>query len=146
MEKIVIEYGNYWTCENHDLLAPIEEEGIEFLFNDGSRFYLKDGEHIDFEMRKATDAEYKDYYHKEGFLFKGDKVKIIKGKKIPIGTEKEIKDFHRYNVQGTYGHQYTDYVDFTDGTKTNIQNVRIPGLENIDYVFEYKRLNVGGRL
>ena len=34
--KKIIDYGNVWTCENMDNLAPIDWEGYKVLFSDGS--------------------------------------------------------------------------------------------------------------
>ena len=72
-KKIIIEYGKYWKCENLDNLAPITEEGIVLLLDNGSREFISENENINLNnYRKATEEEYKDFYHKNGFIFKDD--------------------------------------------------------------------------
>ena len=140
--KIVIETGNVWRCENMDLNAPIIEEFEVLLLSNGKKEVYDETQ----EYRFATDDEYKQYYHSIGNIFVGDKVVIVKGRNIPKGTVKTVKSFYRYYVPGTYKHSFTDYVRFDDGTKTNLQNVRVIGFENIDYVSEYDRICISGRI
>ena len=140
--KIIIETGNAWRCENIDFDAPITEEFEVLLLSDGKVEQYNENQ----EYRFATDEEYKQYYHSIGDIFVGDKVVIVKGCNIPKGTIKTVKEFYRYYVPGTYKHSFTDYVRFDDGTQTNVQNVRVIGFENIDYVSEYNRICISGRI
>ena len=121
--KKIIDYGKVWTCENMDNLAPITWEGYKVLFSDGSIEVIDDLDEVS-EYERADIEEYKDFYRERNFIFTGDEVEIVKGRKLPIGEHKIIKDFFIFEVKGTYGHQKTKYVIFTDGTKTDIRNVK----------------------
>ena len=121
--KKIIDYGRVWTCENMDNLAPIDWEGYKVLFSDGSIEVIDDLDEVS-EYERANIEEYKDFYRERNYLFIGDEVEVIKGRKLPIGEHKIIKDFFIFEVKGTYGHKQTEYVIFTDGTKTDIRNVK----------------------
>lgn len=139
MAKKVIAWGYAWTCENMDFLAPITEEFIVALFDDGTRDRWN-GEEL------CTEAEVKEYAHKDGYVFKGDAVVIVSGRKM-LGEVKTVKDFFRYQVAGTYGHKYTDYIRFTDGTKVQQKHCRVLGYENVEWCKgEYTGYYIGGRL
>ena len=145
--KVVIKCDNYHVSYDYfsDGCDPIIEEGLEFEFIDGSRervAYQLEGDtyiaNIPFNYRMATKEEKQLYYMKKGHLFKGQEVEIVKGRKLPIGSKHIIKSFYRYNVAGTYGHCYTDYVVFEDGTKTDVMNIR-PTCElneGVDFFYE----------
>ena len=120
-EKIIIDVGYVW--ESEDSLAPIYWEGYSVLFNDGSQLIIDSLSEIA-NYRKATEEEVKEFYRSLNFLFKGDEVVIIKGRKIPVGEHKVIRGFSQFLVPNTYGRRYTNYVHFTDGTKTDIHNVK----------------------
>lgn len=127
-----------WTCENMDLLAPITRTFIMALFNTGEVAEYH-GEPM------ATDDEIKAYAHSRGYVYKGDEIAIVKGRKY-VGETKIVKGFYRYYVAGTYGHQYVDYLLFTDGTKVNQDNCRVTGYENVQYILgEFKGFYIGGR-
>ena len=146
--KICVATGNWWACENMDLNAPITEVGTAYLFNDGTTYFANENENkLPFDCRWATEEEKVEYAHKKGYVYVGDEVVVVKGRKIPKGTTKVVKNFSRYYVPNTYKKCYTDYIHFTDGTKTNIENVRVIGFENVEYLFEYSNsvFYVGGR-
>jgi hypothetical protein len=134
----IIAQGDYWVCENMDTLAPIIEQGVEFLMSDNSTIRIKYGEEIEYE--RANDRECHEFYNKRGFVFEGDKVDIVKGKMK--GESKTISCFFKYVVPNTYGKKYTDYVVFTDDTKTNIANCEINGKR----AFMFNGIKVGGRV
>ena len=155
----ILGHGKYWVCANMDLLADIIEEGTEFLLSDGRRIFLPFdcGETEDFKYLKtlefASDDEVKQYCReKYGYIFDGDEIEIYKGRKM-VGEHKIVKKGYRYEVAGTYGKVYTDYLVFTDGTKCNINNCKVV---NTETQFEFKTLvsssqarrllNVGGRV
>lgn len=124
MKKLkLIDYGKVWTCSNMDNLAPIDWEGYKVLFSDGSIKVIDDLNEMS-KYERANIEEYKDFYRERNFIFIGDEVEIIKGKKLPIGEHKIVEKFFTYDVAGTYGHQQTKYVVFSDGTKTDIKNIR----------------------
>lgn len=65
-QKIIIEHSRYWKCENMDLLADIIEEGDCFLLNDNTIEYNPSDVAICIDFyRKATEEEYREYYHKQ---------------------------------------------------------------------------------
>jgi hypothetical protein len=140
--KKYIDFAPAWTCENWDLLAPIDWEGFEVLWEDGARECV---DQIGQDWVKASDAEVRAFYRQQGYLFEGDEVEIVSGRKLPIGARKIIKSFFDFEPVGTYGHNVTTYAVFTDGTKTAVKNVR--GLEALDgpaYRF-VRPWTIGGR-
>lgn len=153
----IIACGNYWICENMDLLAPICETGIRYLLSDGSVLNVQDDVESDNKkliesLEIATEEEQKLFAsQKYGIIFKDSKVIINRGRKM-VGEIKQVKRFFRYNVNGTYGHQYTDYLVFTDNTKCNIQNCDVLNVEHQNHFRRYKEdfncltFNIGGRL
>ena len=75
----------------------------------------------DYANEAIVDAneEQLETYRKYKNRFKiGDKIKIVKGRKM-VGEEKIVAKFFTYRPNGTYGHQDIDYLVFTDGTKVN---------------------------
>lgn len=60
------------------------------------------------------------YLHRAGVIQKGDRIKVIKGRKVPIGTVaivKEIKPFY-----DRYRRWQADYLYLDNGMKTNVNN------------------------
>lgn len=160
----IIARGFYWVCENMDLLAPIIETGMEYLLSDGTIRRVPDNVIEDDDplatMEYATEADKKAFASQEyGTIFKGDTIVIKRGRKM-VGETKVVKGYYRYDVPGTYGHQYTEYLLFTDGTKVNIQHCDVLGVDhkNVRYAGQLmyfrsyeERLNistfkVGGRI
>lgn len=118
--KKVIDYGRVWTCENMDNLAPIDWEGYKVLFSDGSTEIVDSLKGFE----RATEEEIKDFYQKRNFIFKNDKIVVIKGRKLPLGEQKTVERFFDYEIPNTYGKRIAKYVVFTDGTKTDIKNIK----------------------
>ena len=78
----------------------------------------------DYANEAIVDAneEQLETYRKYKNRFKiGDKIKIVKGRKM-VGEEKIVNKFFTYRPNGTYGDQDIDYLVFTDGTKVNKLN------------------------
>lgn len=142
MDKIIIDYSPAWSCENLDNLAPIDWQGYELLFADGSRELVDNLDNLKYRM--ADEDEVKNFYRQQGHLFIGDKVKIIKGRKLPIGEIKTISGFYRYNVPCTYSKVGTDYILFDDNTRTSIYNVQSIVAPN-KRVMKHVKWNTGGR-
>lgn len=165
MENIkIIASGSYWICENMDNLAPIIETGMMYLLSDGSTRKFQDNIIEDDDpfnlLEYANETEKKAYASQEyGTIFKGDKVVIKRGRKM-VGEIKEVKGYYRYDVDGTYGKVYTEYLLFTDGTKVNINHCDVVGVthKNVKYGnqtlyfrkyeenLNISTFNVGGRL
>lgn len=145
--KKIIDYGRVWTCENMDNLAPIDWEGYKVLFSDGEVQIVGDLSEIK-EYQKASEKEIRDFYRERNFIFIGDEVEVVKGRKLPIGEHKIVKDFFIYDVNGTYGHRKVKYVAFIDGTKTDIRNIKnIKCKNDMEYPKEFiDGYNLSGRL
>lgn len=117
--KKAITTGRAWTCENLDLLAPITAEFVVALFDDGTQDVYH-GEPM------ASPDEVRAYVHSTGQVYIGDTVHIVRGRKM-IGETKIVKSAYRYNVPGTYGHAWCDYLTFEDGTKVAAKNCDVDG-------------------
>jgi hypothetical protein len=60
------------------------------------------------------------WLHRAGVIQEGDQIKVVKGRKVPIGTVatvKEIKPFY-----DRYRRWQADYLYLDNGMKTNINN------------------------
>lgn len=66
----------------------------------------------------ATEEERENYRKYRKWFRKGDRVRIVDGRKMR-GEIKEVEDMFTYRPNGTYGHQDVEYLVFTDGTKVN---------------------------
>ena len=66
----------------------------------------------------ATEDELEEYRKHMRRFRKGDRVRIVDGRKMR-GEIKEVEDMFTYRPSGTYGHQDVEYLVFTDGTKVN---------------------------
>ncbi len=56
----------------------------------------------------------------EGIVGEGDTVKVVKGRKIPIGTVAVVESIRPWKDK--YGRVQTEYAVFTDGRKTSVNN------------------------
>ena len=135
--KKIIAVGTYWKCENMDMLAPIIEEGYQYLLSDGSKVnveYGKENEELN-GLEYATQEEKESYTRTHyGIIFIGDMVTIKRGRKMVGETKKVVRGF-RFDIDGAYGNRYVYYVVFEDGTKVNINHCDTVGTEynNNDY-------------
>lgn len=120
--KKIISISKVWSCENMDLNAPINWGGYNVLFDDNTSSIVGKAYINVYEM--ASEEEKKDFARRLGYVFEGDIVETVKGRKIPIGERKIVKSSYKYEVRGTYGHIFTEYLVFSDGSKTNINNVK----------------------
>ena len=82
MTKIIAS-SKYWKCENMDNLAPIIEEGTEYLLSDGTRVLIADNNEYPNKPERANEQEKKAFASQEyGTIFKGDNVIIKRGRKM----------------------------------------------------------------
>lgn len=58
-----------------------------------------------------------------GVIQVGDKVEVIKGRKVPIGTIAEVTDI--YDWKDNYGRVQTRYAVLSNGQKTSVDNCKI---------------------
>ena len=88
---------------------------------------LRDYDYIDksrdnddlYYMEIDRDVE-KIWRHKNGEILDGDTVFICKGRKIPIGSVKVVD--RKKPIYDRYRRWVADYLVFTDGTSTNVNN------------------------
>lgn len=65
------------------------------------------------------------YLHNNGLIIKGDKVEVVKGRKVKIGTIATITAIKP--IYDKYHRWVADYVYFEDGQRTNVNNCRLIG-------------------
>ena len=63
----------------------------------------------------------------QGIISAGDTVRVVKGRKIPIGTVAKVS--HLFNYNDKYGRWVATYAVFEDGRKTSVSNCEIVGEE-----------------
>lgn len=63
------------------------------------------------------------YLHDKGVIQEGDTVRVIKGRKIPIGTVAKVRAIHDFC--DCYGRFRCRYLYFEEGGKTNIENCEL---------------------
>ena len=86
----------------------------DYDYSDGSRdddelYYME----IDEEARV-------DWLHKHGQILKGDQVKVIKGRKVKVGTIAKVVG--KREIKDQYGRWVADYVILDNGQQTNVTN------------------------
>ena len=105
--------GTFWN--------PDTKESFSKITWDIDRPYINDDEEVEIlrylpinkEMRRA-------WKHEAGIIQTEDTIKVVKGRKVPIGTIAkvlEIKPFY-----DRYHRWQADYVYLDNGMKTNIDN------------------------
>ena len=62
----------------------------------------------------------REYLHHHGRILEGDTVRVVKGRKVPVGTEATVSFIRP--VKDKYGRWVADYLYFTDGQRTNVEN------------------------
>lgn len=60
------------------------------------------------------------WLHSKGEILKGDIVRVVKGRKLPIGKVGKVADIRV--IRDKYQRPVADYIYFEDGTRTNINN------------------------
>lgn len=63
------------------------------------------------------------WLHKGGHILVGDTVEVVKGRKVKVGTIAIVKEIRPYYDR--YGRWVADYLYFTDGQRTNINNCKM---------------------
>lgn len=114
--KVAESGGSYVvdTFYNPDTKEVYTECVRDYDYNDCSRdkdelYHMA----IDEDARRA-------WLHDSGVILKGDTVKVVKGRKIPVGTVAEVVNI--YDWRDRYGRVQTTYAVFADGRETNINN------------------------
>lgn len=142
--KKIIDFGIYWKTYDLDINSPIIENGYRVLFDDNSEEFFKDDSFFT-KYQKANSEEIKSFRLQRGYITIGDKVIIYKGRKM-VNEIKEIESFFKYIVPNTYGHEYVNYVVFTDGTKVNIRNIKPINCKDNIYCFKFTGFNLSGKI
>lgn len=140
---IMLSDGNYMTSDGFFKMEPNTNSyslSTAIFYNPNtdivqSRIVMDSDDDRNYELYKeiynmpyCKDEQVIAYYekaqrklkHKIGMFMVGDLVKIVKGRKLPIGDIKQIKSF--YDWQDRFGRVQARYVIFTDDTKTNKEN------------------------
>ena len=128
-EKIVLETATVWECEEPDFNAPIKRVGKAALFLDGHTEVFWEEDYATLWNLPRANEEQRNYYRlRHGFLLEGDSVKVVRGRKLPIGMTSKIKGFNIYQV--TDSSVRIPYVILEGGKKTRIRNIEpLCGLE-----------------
>ena len=104
--------------ENQDVKAIYGGDYVQEVWEDYEKqCIIKIAE---WEEKKAKEEKAKRL--KWGIVAEGDVVEIVKGRKIPLGEIKTVKEFFNYSKNGVF---CCKYAIFTDGTKTNINNCKL---------------------
>ena len=134
-KPVIIQTGYIWACENMDAGADIIDEGKSYLLSNNEVLELwekdYDEEVAEFiqSLRMATLEEKKQFARiARQAVFKGDEVIIARGRKM-VGEKKTVLSTFRYEVRGTYGHIYTDYFRFEDGSKVAMHHCDVVGIK-----------------
>lgn len=61
--------------------------------------------------------------HKQGKILEGDTVKVVKGRKVKVGTVSVVKRTRKVNDR--YGRWVADYLIFENGEQTNVENCEV---------------------
>lgn len=119
--------GFYKVAENNGGVCvgtfynPDTKEVFTKITWDIDRPYINDDEEIETLRYLTIDTTIRRMWLREnGIIQKGDSVKVIKGRKVPIGTVAkvlEIKPFY-----DRYHRWQANYVYFDNGMKTNVNN------------------------
>ena len=67
----------------------------------------------------------RDYKHYCGMILQDDLVEVVKGRKVPIGTQGRVVKIRQVNDR--YGRWVADYVDLDNGYSTNVANCKMIG-------------------
>ena len=60
------------------------------------------------------------YLHDNGIILTGDTVKVVKGRKVPIGTIAKVVSLTEYKDR--YGRVQCIYANLDNGQRTNVDN------------------------
>jgi len=107
---------------------PVKNEIREQLVHNLDDYELNRHYEVLYNMPYCTDMQVNAYYikedrrikHSNGVLLAGDIAKIVKGRKLPIGSLKKFAEIQKWRDR--FGRVQTYYAVFTDGTRTNIDN------------------------
>lgn len=114
--KVFQSGGSYVTA---DFFNPVTKEEYSVCVRD---YDYSDCSHDDDELyHMEINQEVADIWaHYNGQILVGDKVRVVKGRKIPHGTVATVKAIYPY--YDCYHRWIADYAYFVEGGKTNIQN------------------------
>ena len=105
--------GMFYNPETGELFSKITW--------DIDRPYINDDEEIEILRYLPINHEIRrQWLHKNGVIQEGDTIKVVKGRKIPLGTVAKVRKI--YPFYDRYHRWQADYVYLDNGTKTNINN------------------------
>lgn len=119
--------GFYKVAENNGGVCvgtfynPETKETFTKITWDIDRPYINDNEEIEILRYLIIDEEVrKIWLHENGIIQEGDTIKVIKGRKIPIGTIGKVTKIKPWYDK--YHRHQADYVYLDNGMKTNVNN------------------------
>lgn len=101
----------FWKPETNETVSKTVRD---YEYSDCSR------DNDDLYWMEIDEEARVNYLHANGMILEGDRVMVIKGRKIPLGEVKTVRKI--YPFKDRYGRWIADYLYFTDGTKTNMRN------------------------
>lgn len=107
------------TFFNPDTTESYSEVVRDYEYYDGSR----DNDEL-YEMDIDREAEIA-YKHYLGEFVVGDKVRVVTGRKVPVGTVATV--VKRYAVKDRYNRIVGYYLNFDNGMRTNEKNCVLYG-------------------
>lgn len=105
--------GTFWN--------PETKESFSKITWDIDRPYINDNEEIEILRYLPINREVRSaWLHYNGIIQVNDVVKVVKGRKVPIGTIAKVIDKKPYKDR--YGRTQAIYLYFDNGMKTNENN------------------------
>lgn len=116
--KVSEDNGGVCVCGFYN---PETEEYFSKITWDIDRPYINNDEEVEILRYMQINKEIRWLYlHRKGIIQVGDTIKVIKGRKLPIGKIAVVKEIKPYKDR--YGRTQAMYLYFTDGTRTNMDN------------------------
>ena len=114
--KVAQTGGSYVVATLYNPTTDVVESVTvrDYDYADGSR----DNDEVYDEP--INDAVRRVYLHKLGQILVGDTVEVVKGRKVKVGTVATVAKVAP--VTDRFGRWVADYLYFTDGQRTNVEN------------------------
>ena len=126
MEKGTVKSGYFKVAENGScyisatFFNPITKDSYSVCVRDYDYDDCSRDDDVLYYMPINEDVR-RDYLHHLGVILVGDVVKVIKGRKLPIGMVGTVTA--KREITDKYGRWVADYVVLDNGKSTNVGNV-----------------------
>ena len=129
--KVMMEYKGFYKVSEEGygvamgtFYNPETKEVFTRITWDIDRPYINDDEEIEILRYLPLDEHIRyQWRHENGIIQKNDIVKVIKGRKVKIGTIAKVLDIKPY--YDCYKRWCCDYAYLDNGEKTNIDNLKL---------------------